>query len=400
VSADETVLEAEDAPVASASESTLEWADVSSTPTQPSAGSAAPSATPAQEPAPSSGTKQPLPPPPIQPPSASSESTSAEKVAPELLPWAGAQTPSPDAIAAVKRADEHVRRGIQLSGRGALYSARKEYLAALQLIAQSHDARQSTSFFSKALAAGLCALEESNDFVCLDPRKGDADVTRIVARHKTPVLKESATDSLTMSAAARRYRTFAQEQLAAAAGGEIPGSMALFGLGKSAVTVSGDNGAASFERIAEAMVLYEAAVLADPRNHRAANELAVLLAKNGNLPRARELLLVSVRLSSQSTTWHNLAVVHARLGETQLATAARAQAASAPGAGLMTATANVQWVDSATFAGTPPMGDGLLGPAVPPKPASPAPVANAEKQPVTTAKKSITDWLPWSTRRQ
>ena len=43
-------------------------------------------------------------------------------------------------------------------------------------------------------------------------------------------------------------------------------------------------------------------------------EVGVLLAENGNLPRAREVLIHSVTLSLQAATWINLQVVHTRLG--------------------------------------------------------------------------------------
>ena len=57
--------------------------------------------------------------------------------------------------------------------------------------------------------------------------------------------------------------------------------------------------------------------LADPNNARAANELGVLLARDGRFEEARDWLRHSARLKSQPETWHNLAVVYGRLGQTE-----------------------------------------------------------------------------------
>ena len=74
------------------------------------------------------------------------------------------------------------------------------------------------------------------------------------------------------------------------------------------------------------MTLYQAAVLAEPKNFLAANELGVLLAENGNLARARELLAHSARLYPAAVTLQNLAAVHVRLGEREQADQALAKA--------------------------------------------------------------------------
>lgn len=316
-----------------------------------------------------------------------------------LLPWANAQAPNTEMAAVVRRADMRVRHGFQLAQRGALYSARSEYVAALQLIAQANDAQQSNQYFSTALAAGLAALKESSDFVRQNPRKPLADVAAIVRRHRTSILKDGPGMALVPRAAAQRYYTYAQEQLAIAAAGETTGAMALFGLGKVALDPAGNRGSQSLERTAQAMALYQASLLADPQNYRAANELGVLVAESGGLVRARELFVRSVSLSPQPATWRNLAIVHTRLGEKQLADAAGAQAVALERAGV-TNTPAVKWVDPATFSRTVPVTDSMVPTIAAPKPPAAAEtVASEPKAPVSTAKKGISDWLPWTTRR-
>jgi len=138
------------------------------------------------------------------------------------LPWASAEPRRPEMIAVIQRADARVRHGFQLAERGALYSARAEMLAALQLIAQANDAQQNTRLYTKALAAGLMALKESSDFVRSRPGKEEVDVARAVGAHKTPVLKNAPLGEIASMQAVQRYYNYAQEHLGVAAAQKRP----------------------------------------------------------------------------------------------------------------------------------------------------------------------------------
>jgi tetratricopeptide (TPR) repeat protein len=313
------------------------------------------------------------------------------------LPWANVPQCSPELAAALRQADEHVRHGISLTERNALYLARSEFLAALQLVAQANDAQQSVQFYSDALSAGLTALDESDDFV--RPRRvgKKLDIQRTIAGHKTPILKQEDPKRLSPAAAAKRYQTYAQEQLGAAAGREPSGSRALFGLGKLAVALGQGSPAAQQRARTEATVFYQAALLADSMNGRAANELGVLLARSGEFARARDLLVHSVRLNPHPSTHRNLAAVYAKLGQASLAEQAVSQAVALERAGHRRSGPAVQWLDPATFAATAPASDALLPPVAKPA-AAPASTAAASEG-VSTARKGITDWLPWNPRR-
>ena len=314
------------------------------------------------------------------------------------LPWNHAAPRSPQMMAVAERADGRVQRAFQLAGRGALYSARAEFIAALQGIAQANDAEQNTRLYTKALTAGLVALKESNDFVRPIAGTSQVDVARLLTSHKTPILKDIPVAGLTPMQAAQRYYTYAQEQLAAGAAQERSGSMALFGLAKVAIALAGNNKSQQLESAAQAMTLYQAALIAEPRNFLAANELGVLLAQNGNLPRARDWLLHSVSLSPHTAAWQNLAAVHARLGEARLAEHARTEALALQQGGQSESAPQVQWVDAETFVRTAPVSDSVLPAVTPLK--SPAPAAPATNQPAReTAKRGLSDWLPWNARR-
>ena len=150
-------------------------------------------------------------------------------------------------VAVIERADARVRHGFELADRGASYTARSEFIAALQLIAQANDAQQSTRLYTKALTAGLTALRESSDFVRQNASKPEMELPRILSGHKTPVLKDRPLGSLTPVQAAQFYYNYAQEQLAAAANREPTGSMALFGLAKIAILPARQNRARNLE---------------------------------------------------------------------------------------------------------------------------------------------------------
>ncbi len=322
-----------------------------------------------------------------------SETSPLEARAPRTqLPWARSATRTPEMAAVAQRAEGHVRRGLHLAQRGAMYSARAEFVSALQLLANANDAQRQTQAYTKALSAGLTALRESNDFVSRpNAARSAVDVARVVRGHQTPLLKDS-TPLPTATQAASRYYTYAQEQLAIVAADEIAGSMALFGLGKAALAAAKPS--VGMTATAQAMALYQAALMADSNNFLAANELAVLLAETGNLPRARDLLVDSVRKSSQAASWQNLAVIHSRLGETQLAEQASARASAARLAGQGLDGPQVQWMDPATFAQSTPVADHTLPSGMAKVTPSAAP-PTATKPPASVAKNPPSDWVPW-----
>ncbi len=315
------------------------------------------------------------------------------------LPWAKAVRHAPEMIAVIERADQQVRHGFQLAERGALYLARAEFVAALKLIAQANDIQQSTRIYSKAASAGLLALKESSDFVRQPMGIKDIDVAKMVSGHKTPVLKNSDVSELAPIIAAQRYYAYAQEQLAAAAAQEMAGSMALYGLGKVAIRAM-DNKSQELEYTGQAMTLFQAALIAEPNNFRAANELGVLWAENGQLRRARELFILSVSLSPQPATWHNLAIVHARLGEEALAERARVESRAMQNPSSEITEQAVQWVEPATFARMMSATDGAVPAATLTKtePTSVKSEAEPAKPSSDATKKGIKDWLPWNRR--
>jgi tetratricopeptide (TPR) repeat protein len=297
--------------------------------------------------------------PPIAPPIASPiASPIATSIAP---PNFGPLPRSAELDAVARQADAHTARGFELAQRGAIYSARAEFIAALHTIAGALDAASAGNSHDEMLEEGLQALDEADDFAANGATsQSDADVSRIVAGHQTPVLKDSPLSGLSCTAALSRYLTFAQEQLAGCTAGVPAGSAALYGLGKVYCVPESRHGPADPTQGAKAVALHQAALLVDIRNYRSANELGVLLARFGRLPEARTALLHSIAVSPQPTTWQNLAAVHQQLGERDLATRAYHESVLAAPRLNRTGAAGrsayvVQWLDPATFATTTPV---------------------------------------------
>jgi len=255
------------------------------------------------------------------------------------------------------------RRAYQLADRGALYSARANFIQALRMVTQALDAQTGTLRHGRALAAGMQAMKEADDFV---PRgtslEADLDVPVIIAGHRTTILKQDQPVQLTPLAALRQYFAYAQQQFTIAGGSQQAASMALHGFGKVQTAIAAGDRSQLAAVGAKAIVLQRAALAVDRQNYLAANELGVLLARYGQFAEARQALLHSVSLAPRATTWHNLAVVHHKLNEADLAeraefesqSAAR-QSAPAGTAGTSSNVAAVRWVSPQAFAGNRPV---------------------------------------------
>ncbi len=303
---------------------------------------------------------------------------------------------SPAMVATLARVDQRVRHAIQLAEKGALYASRKEFMTAVTLIAQAQDVEYNTRQFTKSAAAGFLALQEASDFV--GNGLADVDVSRLVAGHRTPVLKQIDVSDMPPTIAAQHYYNYAKEHLAAGVGPGPVGSIALYGLAKIIVAGAGRN-SQQLQYTGPAMALYQAALICEPQNFRAAHELGVLLAGAGQLELAREMLLGSTIGGTQPTMWKNLAVVHARLGEQQMAAHAQQKAEILEQTSPKSDAPPVQWVDPATFASLAPAND----PMVPPtpmnaRPSRPAGVSAPAQAPVKEAR--TRNWFnPFNLRR-
>jgi tetratricopeptide (TPR) repeat protein len=320
-----------------------------------------------------------------------------EPLNPERITFTDRTPRSAEMDAVIRRANQSIRHAFELAEHGAIYSARSEFISALQTIAEALDARRDSNDHVRSLNEGLRALLELDDFSFRDfDNPDDSGLAPIVAGHRTPVLKDVPLDRMTAHAAMSHYLTFAEQQLAASVADIPAGSTALYGLGKIYTVPESAHGPADATHGAKAVAMHEAALAVDGRNFRAANELGVLLVRFGRLPEARAALLHSLEISPQPATWQNLAAVHQALGENRLAALAGHEAQllanSQRQSGVSTDVANqVRWVDPTTFARSAPM-------QIDATPGANSPQSQAQNQ--GPVHHSLAESVPWSTSQR
>jgi tetratricopeptide (TPR) repeat protein len=300
------------------------------------------------------------------PPRAAAAGPTAVRVAkpaniaqPEIVVAAGEQLAPP--VAAVAPAADRltvqllpaVQRGFRLAQRGALYAAREEFIQVLRRVAQSRDAVAKTDERSRALAAGLRALDEAEDFVPQGTElEAELDVRRVASSHRTRVLPPGPEKVLPVDAV-RLYHEYAREQLAKAAAGERAGSMALHGVGRIYARLA-ELGDDDDRLLRWAMTTYSAALEACPDNHLAANELGVLVCRDGRPGEAVRLFERAIDFAPSATAYHNLAAAQQRLGMYAQAEANEREsqrlAAAERASGAISRRAGIEWVSPAEMA--------------------------------------------------
>jgi tetratricopeptide (TPR) repeat protein len=240
-----------------------------------------------------------------------------------------------------------VQRGYALAQRGALYAAESEFVQVLRRVAQAMDAARNGDEHSRALAAGLRALDEAADFAPHGTQlEGEVNVWLVASSHRTPVL-EHQNENLSLHEASALYHAFAERQLAWAVAGEQAGSMALHGLGKINARLAelSDN---DVQHVRIATAMFSAALAARPDNHLAANELGVLLCKSGRPGEAAGLFERAIDFAPSATSYHNLAVAQRKLGMHGQSAAneqeAQRLAALERAAGAVSQRVGIRWV--------------------------------------------------------
>jgi tetratricopeptide (TPR) repeat protein len=231
-------------------------------------------------------------------------------------------------------------------------------IKALRAITQAQDARRGGNRHSKALARAMRAMQEAGDFMPRGARlEGELDLAQIVSGHRTEALKGVCVNHLTPITVQQKYLEYAQEQFAQACGDVSAASSALYGLARIYTAMEDAQVDAQMLCLPKAVTLHQAALLVDAANANAANELGVLLARFGQLEDAQRVLQHALSIRPAPEMWRNLAVVHQRLGQYELARQANEQSlrmASRPGGTTYSGSAHIRWVDPQTFSAASP----------------------------------------------
>ena len=249
-----------------------------------------------------------------------------------------------------------VQAAFTLARNGALHAARDRFESILLQLARAKDASQMTDRHSRALAAGLRALEEADDFL-MTRSEQSIDTLALAAGHQTPMLRDASLlqdrSKWTLPhEAIAMYHRYAERKLGAATGGEQSGSMVLYGLGKIYQQLAARHDTMP-QALRKSLTMYRGAVLAHPQNHLAANEAGVLLARAGRFEQALPLLEQAVQLAQSSVTHQNLAYVYAKRGAAHLAQSheykAQQLAMQEKARGQLSAERGIAWMSPQEF---------------------------------------------------
>ncbi len=210
-----------------------------------------------------------------------------------------------------------LERGESLARRGAWATAQKEFVDVLYLMAQQADLRNGGNVLSRRLRDALLALDEAQDFMA-DSGPSSLDVSALISRHQSKILKTADSTDLTNFAAAQAYYSAARVMFHDTFQKNKLASRAFYSLGKLH-SISSVNGNDEATQSARAMLFQYAALDCDDRNYPAANELGVMLAKSNRLEEARDVLNHCANVQPTLSTLQSLAHVNEALGETAAA---------------------------------------------------------------------------------
>lgn len=277
-----------------------------------------------------------------------SESRMPETLRKDSPSYVPQQIPLSKSVA--QQAAQRIEYGKALSRRGAGYSARQEFLAAMQIIANANDNSTQSNRHSDALKKALLSIKEAADFSVATPEQQiHMDVASVVETHRSNILTPDEARRLPPVQVMNRYFSSAQKQLDLAGGRNIISSEAYFCLGKLNTMLTRNQKVPSAYDTAQSVVFHQAALLSDHSHHRSANELGVLLAKNGRLAQAKVLFERSLTSKPTVRTWQNLAEAHRRLGETDLASRANNEFKNLASRQVTTVNSEIQWMPVEQF---------------------------------------------------
>ncbi|XZE52411.1 hypothetical protein SH139x_004104 [Planctomycetaceae bacterium SH139] len=194
---------------------------------------------------------------------------------------------------------------------GASYAAHAAAVDALRSLAAAADLRAGGKQASQAVNAALESIREAGDFM---GRYGDVEtpaIERMVASHRTPVLKGYDLTNVTPLSAADNYLDYAREQFTIAAAGQPEAAQALVVLG-NAERKRGEHPQNLRDSIAISCL--RAAVGTNPQNPYLASELGYHAMQLGLLGEARWALEHSLALQPSRPALQNLIETHRLAG--------------------------------------------------------------------------------------
>ena len=218
---------------------------------------------------------------------------------------------SREAIEMVAKADAMLKQG-------QIVPARRTLLSALQKFAAEYDRIFESTQHQQAFAEAIQTIIEAKDF----RRSTRRSVADSIATHKTRLIDPADFRSTTKSVAMDAYHIHATKLLKFALKDSPFASDVLHSLGMCELLKNKfDSTQAPDPDTARALVA--SAWVVDKTNFASGQQFAKLLEERGQLNEAKKVLTSTLRMHSFPDGWEQLARVHNKLGEEDLALAAR-----------------------------------------------------------------------------
>jgi len=255
-----------------------------------------------------------------------------------------------------QKLSEHWEYGGSLARRNATRLAKQEFFSGLSLLAEHADQSRGATEHLTALREGFLALEEAADFESHSQLR-QVQVQVMAQKHETPIIRAGYFTTDSHSQARTAYLLYAKSRIEFALGTQPLAGELLYSLGKLSLANHEFNSKTDNLEFMRASMLFESALVVNPEHEKSANELAVIRAKNGDWQAARQLLQRAVVLRPDFLeAWQNLAKVHQRMGEQDLAQLAGAQVEYL--SQFLAEQGSVRMVSNAEFAATAAAMDG------------------------------------------
>lgn len=216
--------------------------------------------------------------------------------------------------------------------RGALDSAEQHVESLLLELASTLDGLHECAVHQVLMSGGLQSLREASDFYSQDVDRSIGDwVDTVAMGHQTQLPEVRNNNRRTDAEVAQAYYDFGTQMLTWGCGHQAMAADAMFVLGRihqASATIDGQAvGDLDSRVVVPVEVIYhQIAMGLNPQHWLAANELGVLLGRRGDWESAREAFLQSLAARPSVQSWKNLAEVHYRLGEQELANLAANEA--------------------------------------------------------------------------
>lgn len=196
--------------------------------------------------------------------------------------------------------------------RNANFTARKKATAALRSMIAMRDATDGGNQHSRELEVAMDAIRESRDFGAGIEAVDHEQLKRLVAVHKTEVLKQQPLSQVSSLAATTAYLEFAREKLVAASGRHHEASYALQLLGQAEKRLRGSHDS---HAAAIAITYQRSAVEVDPSNATAQYELGKTYSRQGLARQAQIAFAKSIEVSPSRDAYENLMEAARKLGD-------------------------------------------------------------------------------------